>query len=341
MVSTDKKILEEGSSVRARMQFLGQVFDELHIIILGAKGSKQTYANITLYPLSRLAALRFAPPKVDIVTSQDPFETGVIARKLARKTGAKVSIQVHTDLFSHYFQTSSLKNRLRASMAPNVLRHADQIRVVSNRIRESIVQKVGIKREIISVLPVFIDVARLKGAPIKDNLHTMYPQFKKIILMASRLTKEKDIPTALLAFKNTLKQFPDAGLLIAGEGPELGHLKHQVHTLHLESSVVFESWANDLSSHYKTADLFLNTSLFEGYGMTLVEARLANLPVVSTDVGIASEILPADMISKVGDVLSLSENLNKALSGNISMAKPLSLLSKEEYLKEYKRILLL
>ena len=45
-----------------------------------------------------------------------------------------------------------------------------------------------------------------------------------------------------------------------------------------------------LISYYKTADLFLNTSLFEGYGMTLVEARAAGCKVVSTDVGVAREV---------------------------------------------------
>ena len=46
----------------------------------------------------------------------------------------------------------------------------------------------------------------------------------------------------------------------------------------------------DLPSYYKTADLFLAASLYEGYGMALVEAQAADCPIISTDVGVAREI---------------------------------------------------
>jgi putative flippase GtrA len=50
-----------------------------------------------------------------------------------------------------------------------------------------------------------------------------------------------------------------------------------------------EPWCDDPASYYKTADCFLITSDYEGYGMTIVEALAAGCPVVSTDVGIAKE----------------------------------------------------
>jgi glycosyltransferase involved in cell wall biosynthesis len=57
-------------------------------------------------------------------------------------------------------------------------------------------------------------------------------------------------------------------------------------------TVVFESWASQstLFSYYKTCDAFLVTSLFEGYGMVLVEASAAGAKIVSTDVGVAKEV---------------------------------------------------
>jgi glycosyltransferase involved in cell wall biosynthesis len=77
-----------------------------------------------------------------------------------------------------------------------------------------------------------------------------------------------------------------------GNGSEKDKLKIKSKKLNLEKSIIFESWAKQevLISYYKTANLFLSTSLFEGYGMTLIEAKTAGSPIVSTDIGIAKEI---------------------------------------------------
>jgi glycosyltransferase involved in cell wall biosynthesis len=84
---------------------------------------------------------------------------------------------------------------------------------------------------------------------------------------------------------------PQAGLIIVGSGSEADRLTSLVKKHGLEKSVMFEPWADQgtLYSYYKTADLFLVTSLFEGYGMTLVEAHAAGCKIVSTDVGVAGE----------------------------------------------------
>ena len=52
-----------------------------------------------------------------------------------------------------------------------------------------------------------------------------------------------------------------------------------------------EPWTDDPFSYYKTADLFLLTSNYEGYGMAVVEAMAAGCPVIMTDVGLAGEVL--------------------------------------------------
>lgn len=341
MLSTDRKILDEGSGVRARMQFLGEAFDELHIIILGTKGEKQKFSNLTLYPMSRFNAFFFRLTNIDVVSSQDPFESSLIAKRIARKIGAKLNIQIHTDFLSPYFKKSSVKNFIRFFIAKNVLRGECSIRVVSDRIKNSLISILNIKDDKISVLPVFIDAEKFSKAAVSVDLQAKYPQFEKIVLMASRLTKEKDIPSALLAFKKLLMQFPHTGLVIVGEGPELPRLKLKVENLQIEASVIFEPWSNNLSTYFKTVDAFLNTSLYEGYGMTLVEARLAGIPVVSTDVGIAREIIPKELVSQVGDIDSLVSGLTKVFSKTHAQFVNPTLASRGQYIEQYKTAILL
>ena len=67
---------------------------------------------------------------------------------------------------------------------------------------------------------------------------------------------------------------------IERSGPEQKMIKNLAQKLNVEKNVVFEDWQNDLSSYYKTAHLFLLTSNYEGYGMTLVEAIASHCPNV-------------------------------------------------------------
>ena len=77
------------------------------------------------------------------------------------------------------------------------------------------------------------------------------------------------------------------------------------------NNVIFEKWIDreTLFSYYKTVDLFLVTSLYEGYGMTLVEAQAAGCPIISTDVGVAREvgarIIDHDSLSVAKTVIQL------------------------------------
>src|SRR3989344_7747161 len=107
--------------------------------------------------------------------------------------------------------------------------------------------------------------------------------------MASRLTSEKNIVLAIEAVKDM-----KLSLLIVGEGPESGYLKGMA-----TGNISFEPYTGDLTSYYKTCDLFLLTSNYEGYGMTLVEAAAAGAKIVSSDVGIAPAILEPENIFKV------------------------------------------
>ncbi|MDE1966806.1 MAG: glycosyltransferase, partial [Patescibacteria group bacterium] len=117
-----------------------------------------------------------------------------------------------------------------------------------------------------------------------------HPQFDKIVLMVGRLEPEKDFELAIDSWPLVLKALPKAGLVIVGSGSRLEALKERAEKVGAGDSIAFEGWGgNYLASYYKSCDLFLVTSLFEGYGMALKEAQAAGCRIVSTDVGIARE----------------------------------------------------
>ena len=321
-ISTDRKIFEEGSAVRARQVEYAKApgCEELHIVVFtprknckGADWTEFRESSITsncfvypthswsrfLYPFdaARLGKFIAKGRGITNITCQDASLTamaGLSIKRFAKKVLGRnlpIEMQIHADIGSPYF-AHNLGNRIRKSLSLSFLPKADTIRVVSERIKKYLVTTLKIAPEKITVRPIAVDTAEISAAPITADLHKKYPQFEKIVLMASRLTTEKNIALAIESWPAVLAKNPRAGLVIVGSGPHEARLKNLAKVECPQGGIVFESWADrkTLFSYYKTCDAFLNTSLFEGYGMTLVEAKAAGAKVISTDVGVAPEI---------------------------------------------------
>jgi glycosyltransferase involved in cell wall biosynthesis len=245
-----------------------------------------------LRPLDAIRLAKFITKRRGItnITCQDPSFTALVGLSVRKEFGTELELQVHGDIGSPFFAGTPL-GRIRKSLALTFLPKADHVRVVSARIKKYLVEHLGLSEEKIEVRPVPVDLEAVKNIPVTIDLKKTYPQFDKIVLMAGRLEAEKNIALAIRAWKEVVGNCR-AGLVIVGRGSLRRDLEKLVAELDLTGSVVFEDWANKetLVSYYKTADLFLVTSLYEGYGLTLVEAHAAGCKIVSTDVGVAPEV---------------------------------------------------
>lgn len=309
MISTDRKIFEAGSEVKSRMVSYATAMTELFVVILGAKRDLRVENNLKFIGLTRWQAFWWRPKKkFDLVTAQDPFETGLIAWRLAKVMEAKLELQIHTDFLSPRFARRSWPNWLRVKLAKFLLSKADKVRVVSRRIADSLKANHYALKTIPEIRPIAVDLAAIKSTPLTTNLHEKYRQFSQIVLMASRLEPEKNIALALKAWPKVLATIPKAVLVIVGSGSEAKRLKQLASKLKIDKNIIFEPWVDKptLISYYQTVNLFLLTSLYEGYGLALVEAEAAGCPIVSTDVGVAREagatiarFDPADLSVKI------------------------------------------
>lgn len=304
MLSIDERAFEEGSEVRERLTAYGQLFDSLHVIVFtrAKRREERLAANTTLYPTSAtvtLFALRraialgrriLAGLKGDIViTSQEAF-TNIVASALKRQFGHPVEVQVHTDFLAPAFRRESLKNCLRYCCYRWAVKHADCIRVVSERIRRGLVGELGVPPEKITVLPVFVETKKLLAPPGNGAPRQRDSRERPVVLVVARLTKEKNVAAAIDIFAEVAKRLPHAALRIVGDGPERKSLESKVERLKLRARVHFEGWRYDPAPYYHEADILLVTSRYEGYGRMFVEAAASDLPIVSTDVGIIGEM---------------------------------------------------
>ena len=324
-VSNDPTIFKATSAVRARMRAYALAIGELHIVSSANKDAKEEQdGNLFLHPIHawkifRVRALSARAQElilkygIEIVSAQDPFEHGLAALRAVRGTNAKLHIQLHTDFLSPWFVKRGnwrspsvrmpLLNRWRRRVADRVLPQAAGIRVVSERIKTSLVARYGSRIVEPAVIPVAVDAT--VPAPVRLPAHP----FTFTLIAAGRLEPEKRIEDILAALSLVVKHYPMAGLCIAGEGSERGRLERMTHSLGLAGKVIFLGDRPDVRALMPSAQAFIQASAYEGYGRTLIEAALAKVPIITTDVGIVGEVFKGyeDVLSvPVADPTALS-----------------------------------
>ena len=115
-----------------------------------------------------------------------------------------------------------------------------------------------------------------------------------------RLHHDKDQATLIEGFAKALPQLPaNSKLFIAGKGPLEDALKQQVARLKLQSSVIFAGNVPDVKRYFKAFDVFALTSDREPFGMVLLEAMAAEVPIICSDCGGGAEV-----ISSAGDLFA-------------------------------------
>jgi glycosyltransferase involved in cell wall biosynthesis len=116
------------------------------------------------------------------------------------------------------------------------------------------------------------------------------PAGAPLVLAVGRLIEQKDHATLLAAFADVRRNVPDARLAILGWGRLEQATKERVRELGLEEAVLLPGRIEP-SAWLARADVFAHTSRWEGFGIVLLEAMLAGLPVVATNVSAVPEIV--------------------------------------------------
>lgn len=140
---------------------------------------------------------------------------------------------------------------------------------------------------------------------------------KPRIVSAARLMKQKNQLMLLDAFAQIQKDFPAYTLTIYGEGPFRPELEKRIRELRLEGSVFLPGKVQNVFECMADAELFVLPSNFEGMPNALIEAMCLGLPVISTKVSGATDLIQHGnngLLTDVGDTAQLTESLRKMLS---------------------------
>lgn len=171
---------------------------------------------------------------------------------------------------------------------------ATEVIVNSNYMKGHVQGLFGLPFDKINVIPNGINLTNFNGIERDYNFRRQYAMDnEKIILYVGRLVYEKGIQHLISAMPKILNGYNDAKLVIAGKGGMLDELKAQVEYMGLSNKVYFTGYLNakQVQKIYKCADIAVFPSTYEPFGIVALEAMLAGVPTVVSDIGGLNEII--------------------------------------------------
>lgn len=124
-----------------------------------------------------------------------------------------------------------------------------------------------------------------------------------LVLHVGRFSQGKNHRAIIRVFDAVSAAIPQARLLLVGAGELLPDIQEQVRARNLAERVLFLGVRADVPRLMRSADAFLFPSLFEGFGVVVVEAMSSYLPTIASDIPpIAGEIIQSGTSGLLHDV---------------------------------------
>ena len=206
---------------------------------------------------------------------------------------------------------------------------ATEVIVNSNYMKNHVQGLFGLPFDKINVIPNGINLTNFNGVDRDYDFRRQYAMDnEKIILYVGRLVYEKGVQHLISAMPKILENYHDAKLIIAGKGGMLDELKGQAEAIGLSNKVYFTGYLNSkqVQKMYKCADVAVFPSTYEPFGIVALEAMLAGVPTVVSDIGGLNEIVDHGvngMKSYAGNSNSIADSVisllyDKQLAANVS-----------------------
>lgn len=221
--------------------------------------------------LSLAAFIREARADVLLLTKQREYWLGGLAARLSRRP--VVAIELGTELG----QKNDFKRRAVFG------RLADVIILTAGGARRALDGLPGVDPRKIRVVYSRVSTDAIDGAATGRALRELgVPPPGPVVCGVGRLGRVKGFDLLIEAFEGVRAEFPDARLLILGEGRERGAL--ETAAADLGDSVLLPGHSDRVREVLAGVDVYVLSSRYEGMANTLLEAMSVGAPIVATDV---------------------------------------------------------
>lgn len=214
-------------------------------------------------------------------------KANVFSAWIRRKLSVPVISTVHSDPRLDYLGRP-LANLSYGMMNRIAMRYRDGWVAVSDSMKQLLISR-GYEGD--SIWPIYNGIVfseKPEYLPRKAYLEGLgldWDDESVIFGLAARIVSVKDLPTLVRAFAETVKQVPNAKLLIAGDGEQRSEAEELAKSLCPAGTFLFAGWQQDMNSFYHAVDVNVLSSVSETFPYAITEGARMRCATVATAVG--------------------------------------------------------
>jgi glycosyltransferase involved in cell wall biosynthesis len=273
-----------------------------------------SFSNIPKNPIRRIC---ISLPRLLHETKPEVFHCQYVKPPF---TKTRTVVTIHDLAHEHYPEFFHPVEAMRMkALVRWTARHADHILTVSEFSAADIARRFGVPREKITV-------AYQAAAPgfrprdaiqCREYVAKNYGIDSPFVLYVGRIQARKNLPSLVEAYARLRKQGVTARLVMVGKRDwQSEHLLEKIKALGLETSVIFPGFVpfDDLPLFYNAAEVFVFPSIFEGFGLPVVEGMASGVPTI-TSFGSSLEEVAGDgaLLVDPRDTGSIADALGRLL----------------------------
>jgi glycosyltransferase involved in cell wall biosynthesis len=282
-------------------------------IIATSKTSNPIAEPNVYHPRSAFALLRLlATTKHDILHLH--LGGDITKRVLAMALGCTVFGSRRSVLTLHsgaWPLTNAASNAAPGSLSGMIFRRFKRLIAVNEKIAD-VFRRFGVPNERIKVVLPFSLTPPAADVTVPDRLSRFYADHKPVLLAVGGLEKDYDPLQQIAALAYVRKEYPDAGLMIVGDGSMRTEVEAMVAKgAHADGIMLAGNVPHEVVLHLiRDADIMLRTTLFDGDAISVREALYLGTPVIATDNGMRPKgvrlILNNDRNALVREILAVT-----------------------------------
>lgn len=162
-------------------------------------------------------------------------------------------------------------------------KYFNNIATVSNHCKEVLINLFPQYKEKFIVIKNMISVNIIKEMS-KEKVDFKKSNNETIIVTVGRLTYQKGIDNAIIICKDLISKGYKIKWLVIGKGEDKEKLEELIKKYNLENKFILKGVKTNPYKYIKNCDIYVQPSRFEGYGITIAEAKALNKPIVASNI---------------------------------------------------------
>ena len=282
-----------------------------------------------LIRLSRLLRSKLVKSKIDVLFC---ITAGVNGLGIIATRGLKIKT-VYCEHSNLKNQTYGKKHYIRQKYGAMYMNY---VVTLTEKDKENFIKEFNLDRNKVTVIYNWFDIP-------EDFIDVPYNIKSKTLITAGRLAKVKGYDMLIEVAKIVFYKYPDWKWDIYGDGEMYDEIHEKIISLGLENNIILKGKSNNMINDYKNHAMYVLTSRYEGLPLSLLEAKVNHLPIVSFDCDTGpNEIVRDEVDGFLVESCNTKEMVEKieSLISNSEIRKKMSDLSCENLNKFKKDIII-